>query len=189
MRDVETQSEWSHILGEAKGGRLKGTQLEQIPSVMTDWKTWKEQHPKGTVALMSRTAQEFSREMLHHPEPFVLGIVWKGTPYAWKFQSLAKTPVWQTKVGDTPAVLFFDKESGTARLYERRTTRGKKDPLTFTRKGGRIIDIRTSSAWDVATGRAVAGPSEGATLMPLPAIVSFRHTWENFHPETKWDEK
>ena len=36
MLDQETKSLWSHILGQAMRGPLKGTRLEVIPSTMTD---------------------------------------------------------------------------------------------------------------------------------------------------------
>lgn len=187
---METGSEWSHILGEAKAGTYMGTTLEQIPAVMTDWETWSAKHPNGTVAMMSRSAQQFNRGMMGQRKKFVLGIVWEAKPYAWSFDKLADEPVWQTKVGDTLAVLFFDSKTGTGRLYQRRTDKIKDQVLAFSLEDGKIVNTGPKkSEWDVSTGKAVSGPWEGQSLVPLPGIVSFRHTWRTFHPETKWDPK
>ena len=61
MYDVETRSLWSHLLGEAMAGPLKGTVLGQVPSVMVDWKTWKSRHPQTTVLNLSRTSAAYRR--------------------------------------------------------------------------------------------------------------------------------
>ena len=68
MYDRETDSLWSHLLGEAMKGPLKGSELKQIPSVMTDWKTWRTQHPESTVLWLSRTSHEYRREFYQQPE-------------------------------------------------------------------------------------------------------------------------
>jgi hypothetical protein len=45
MLDIETRSLWSHILGEAMAGELKGQLLKPIPSDMVTWAAWKRDHP------------------------------------------------------------------------------------------------------------------------------------------------
>ena len=62
MRDAETGSLWSHLLGKAMRGLLAGTELELLAGSMTDWKTWRDEHPDTTVVMLSRTAREFRRE-------------------------------------------------------------------------------------------------------------------------------
>ncbi len=191
MRDQQTKSEWSHILGQGMTGPLKGTRLERIPSVVTDWETWSQLHPHGTVATVPPRLKglDFSREMIQMPEQFVLGIVWKGRPYAWGFWELFHMPLWNTQLEETQVVVFFDRQSGTARLFERRTIQDKMEVLEFSRDGKKIIDIATKSEWEFPTGKAVRGPLSGETLIPLPATVSFRHTWERFYPDSKWEPR
>ena len=41
MIDQETGSHWSHLMGTAMKGPLKGEKLEVFPSTMTDWATWR----------------------------------------------------------------------------------------------------------------------------------------------------
>jgi hypothetical protein len=57
LYDAETWTLWSQKTGEAKRGPLLGWRLQSLPSVLTDWKTWRDRHPDGTVVLFERTAQ------------------------------------------------------------------------------------------------------------------------------------
>ena len=181
MYDKETGSLWSHILGEAKQGRLRGKKLEQIPSVMTDWDTWRRRHPDSTVVMLSRTSSEYRREFYRSPEQFVLGIVTEGEAKAWTFDLLSRTPALNEKLNRVPILIAFDRVSVTARLYDR-TVNGQM--LTFQSDGARLKDQETGSTWETITGKAVTGPLAGQYLKAMPAIVSYRHVWLKFHPES-----
>lgn len=185
MYDQETNSHWSHILGEAMEGDLRGAQLEPIPAVMTDWTTWREQHSDSTVLWMSPTARQFQRSYYRDPHKFVLGYTKRGKATAWGFEKLVSTPVLNETWGETPVLVTMHPESFTARLYDRRVT---DKVLNFSEQDGKLVDTETSSEWDRTTGRAVAGAWAGKALRPLPAIVSFRHTWKAFHPDSAFSE-
>jgi hypothetical protein len=182
LRDEETGSLWSHILGEAKEGPLKGKTLKQIPSVMTDWASWRERHPDGTVAMLSPTTQVYTCHIYARPELYVLGIVKDDKVAAWGFDVLSKTPVLNEKLGDKAVLVVFHRNSGTARLYER-TVEGRV--LTFHMKDDQLRDQETDSTWDSIIGRATGGPLQGKFLVPLPAIVSYRVVWQTFHPKSE----
>ncbi len=182
MQDKETGSLWSHLLGEAMQGPLKGKRLEQVPSVMTDWETWRKQHPDGTVVMLSRTSREYTRQFYQRPERFVLGVLAGGSSRAWAFDVLMKEPALNDRVGSTDVLVTFDKRSATARLYERKL---QDQVLTFRLKEGKLMDQPTGSTWDPLTGRAVAGPHEGKHLKALPAVVSYRQAWQQFHPRSE----
>jgi hypothetical protein len=49
MADVETGSLWSQLLGRAMEGPLEGKELDPIAATLTDWKTWKAEHPETTL--------------------------------------------------------------------------------------------------------------------------------------------
>lgn len=50
MRDRETDSWWSIISGDAIGGALEGTPLEELPvGEKTTWGVWRERHPRTLV--------------------------------------------------------------------------------------------------------------------------------------------
>jgi hypothetical protein len=182
MVDKETGSLWSHILGEAKEGPLKGKQLKQVPSVLTDWESWRKQHPDGSVVLLSRTSKEYTRAFYAKPERFVLGVVEADKAKAWGLDLLFKNPALNEEVGDKPVLVAFDKGSVTARLYERKF--GDR-VLTFRMKEGKLTDEETGSTWDPVTGRAVAGDLDGKYLTAMPAIVSYRDVWKRFHPKSE----
>lgn len=182
MYDRETNSLWSHILGEAMQGPLKGTELKQVPAVMTDWQSWSKQHPDSTVAALSRTSREYRREFYRQPEQFVLGVVEQGQSKAWGFEQFRQDPVLNDVVGDRPVVIAYDDVSVTARMFDRRV---RDRVLTFRLQDGNLVDGETGSTWQPLTGQALAGSSAGEHLQALPAIVSFRKVWYQFHPDSQ----
>ena len=182
MYDPETGSLWSHILGEAMHGPLKGKELEQVPSVMTDWQTWRTGHPNSTVVTLSRTSREYRREFYRQPERFVLAIVEKGKAKAWGFDLLRRNPVVNDLIADRPVVITYDEASVTARMYDRRI--GQR-LLTFRKQDSKLVDRETGSTWNSLTGRALAGPLAGKYLQALPAIVSYKKVWYEFHPDSE----
>ena len=182
MLDAETKSLWSHILGEAMQGPLKGESLATIPSVMTDWKTWRTKHPNTTVVTLSRTSREYRREFYRNPSKFLIGIAEGGESRAWSFDQLQRQPVVNDRFRDQPLLIVFEKRSSTALLFDRRVD-GQE--LRFTLRKNKLTDVETESYWDWATGRATKGPLQGKQLKPLPGTVSFRRVWTTFHPKTK----
>jgi hypothetical protein len=182
MYDKETQSLWSHLLGQAMHGPLKGKKLEQLPSVMTDWRTWSKLHPEGTVVMLSRTSKEYRSEFYRAPAQFVLGIAAEGKAKAWGFGELGKAPALNDEWDKRPVLVAFDKASVTARLYDRKLD---KQVLTFQMADGKLTDKETQSTWEPVTGRAVAGPLQGKYLTALPAVVSYRQAWLQFHPRSE----
>jgi len=184
MRDLETGTLWSHILGEAMEGPLKGTKLEVIPSVMTDWKSWKAKHPDTTVTTLRRSANRFVRSIYtRHASRFVLGLSIGEASRAWPLNRLQKKSLVHDTFGNIPLVVFFDVPTGTARAFDRRVA-GKT--LSFTRKGEHLIDDQTKTKWDRLTGKGLHGPLAGKQLQSLPAIISFKDPWKNFHPESTY---
>ncbi len=178
MYDRETSSLWSHLLGEAMSGPLKGSQMKQIPSVMTDWQTWRTQHPDSTVLWISRTSNEYRREFYRQPEKFVLGIAGGGRSNSWGFDLLMRNPALHDVWLEQPVLVAFERRSVTARLFDRRV--GDR-VLTFQMVGERLTDRETGTVWEPMTGRAVSGPLAGQFLKALPAIVSFKDAWSSFH--------
>lgn len=183
MIDQETETLWSHILGEARQGPLEGKQLAQIPSVMTDWGTWRREHPESTVVVLERTAGEYTREFYREtPFRFLLGIVHDGEATGWRFDLLLEKPVINDQLEDLPVVVLFDPESFTARLFERTID---EEVLTFRFEDGSYLDEQTGSTWNPITGEATSGPLMGHSLATLPAIVSYFDVWQMFHPDSR----
>ena len=167
-------------------GKLKGTELEVIPSLMTDWKTWRTRHPKTTVVTLSRTARSFRISMYKNLSQFVIGMTRGDLERAWAFDQLAKQPLLNETFAKKEIVVFFEPKSSTAFVYYRKLKDGKV--LTFSQKTGTLIDDQTKSTWDATTGLAMAGPLKGKSLKLVPAIVSFKRTWKAFHPDSSYFE-
>jgi hypothetical protein len=184
MVDQETSSTWSHHLGEALDGPLEGKRLERLPSVLTDWESWRRLYPEGTVALFERRAGDIRRDYYDRwrLEGFVLGIADGAAARAWEFVRLDREGAVNDAWSGRPVLAVFDRPSRTPRLYER-TVSGRV--LTFTLGDGGLTDRETGSRWEPLTGEAVAGPLAGHQLGPLPAIVSTRYAWQEFHPRSE----
>jgi len=187
MVDQETGSLWSHLLGRAMSGPMKGTNLKMLPGLMTDWKTWQQMHPQTTVVTLSRTSTNYRREFYRRPEQFVVGIAEGDAARAWPFDQLLEQPVVNDSFEDKPLVVVFDAQSKTAFLFDRRV--GQK-AVELTLRGGRLTDEQSGAVWDARTGQvmtniAISNGVNVADLTPIPGIVSYRHTWEVFHPKSE----
>ncbi len=181
MLDQETRSLWSHILGEAMDGDLKGERLESIASTMMDWKSWKEAHPKTTVMALGRTSKEYRLEFQKKPNTFVLGLVHDGDTIAYPFDLLAKRQVVNDVAGRVAVVVTFDSASTAGQIFSRAVD-GKA--LTFKAgEQGRMTDAQTGSVWHAVRGACESGELKGKQLEPIPANISYRKTWATFHPD------
>ncbi len=54
MYDRKNKNLWQQLTGKSFAGPDRGYQLESIPVVMTDWKTWKKAHPTSEVLSNSK---------------------------------------------------------------------------------------------------------------------------------------
>ena len=61
MYDVETGSSWDQASGLAVAGPLESKVLHPLPSMLTDWGTWRSEHPDGTVVTSLRERRPYSR--------------------------------------------------------------------------------------------------------------------------------
>ena len=186
MVDQETGSLWSHLLGRAMSGAMEGTNLKTLPGLMTDWKTWRQMHPKTTVVTLSRTSTDYRREFYQRPQRFVVGIADGDAARAWPFDQLLKQPVVNDSFEGKPLVVVFDEQSKTAFLFDRRV---EQNAVELTLRDGQLLDEQSGAMWNARTGRAIStgegsDEAEVADLTPIPGIVSFRHTWEVFHPKS-----
>lgn len=186
MIDSETKSLWSQLLGKAMRGKLEGVELELLPGLMTDWKTWRTRHPDTTVVTLPRTARQFVSEVYQRPEHFGIGLARGSHARFWSFDQLLKQPVINEEFRESPLVIAFVPKSGTAFIYDRRLD---DQTLSFSRKEDRLVDDQTHSTWEVTSGLAIDGPLSGRSLKLVPGIVSFPKAWKQFHPESEYYQK
>ena len=191
MQDQETKTLWSHILGTAMRGELKGQRLESIPSVITDWETWKKDYPETTVLKMSRTARGhgFTREFYSQGrralKDFVVGAVIQRKAKAWKLTDLDANPAVNDRFESESLLICYDKKTSAAYVYDRKLG---DDELSFEIRDGKLIDTKTKSEWEPHKGVAVSGPMKGKQLRPKIGIISFAKAWKAFHPSSTYYE-
>ena len=183
MRDLETGSLWSHILGECKAGPLLDASLEMIPSTMATWGEWKKQYPETTVLNLDRTAGRFKREFYERPEHFVYGVKVNGTPKAYPFDVLLQENISQDTIKDKPVLVVFDPKSTMAFVYER-IVNDSETAFSAELEDGLLKDSTTGSYWNPWSGEAVKGQSTGQKLPRLYGIISYRSAWEMFYPKS-----
>jgi hypothetical protein len=179
LYDQGTRSLWSQLGGEAKRGPLEGTRLRRIPSLVTDWESWRRLYPRSTVLLLPSDHRAFTRDFYQQPENYVLGIADGRRARAWGLDVLRQTPVLNDEWDGRPVLVVFDPASSTAALYERQLPAGV---LTFRPAGVRVADEQSGSTWNRVTGEAEAGPFRGRRLSRLPAVLATRKAWDAFHP-------
>jgi hypothetical protein len=138
-------------------------------------------YPESTVALLRPTSTEYQWGKNQSLVPFVLGVKNGVRAKAWGFDVLSKTQAFPDDWEGRPVLAVLDRPSLTARLYSRQID-GRV--ATFRADQGKLTDLESNSTWDPVTGKAVAGPLTGRSLVALPAVVFLREAWLRFHPES-----
>ena len=72
-------------------------------------------------------------------------------------------------------------EPGAVAVWER-TVEGQE--VTFTREGDFLVDDRTGTRWNAATGTAESGEWAGKQLTPAPAWICDWRGWLDAYPQT-----
>lgn len=179
MGDLETKSEWSHFLGTAMHGPMKGTKLKSIPSVIATWKRWKKDHPDTTVTVMKRSSGlTFMASVYERPEAYVVGLRIGDAVTAYPLPLLEKQTLINDSVAGEPVVVIYDHEGKGAMIFPRTL---EEQVLEFAVKDGQVI--AGGSRWSPTTGEALDGPLKGKRLEAMPAIISFADAWKRFHPQ------
>ncbi len=207
--DHQTDSLWSHLVGSAVTGPLKGTQLKPLESIFTRWETWKKIYPGSKVLTTGQSSffgslrdpyESYYRsadtgiiptrltDNRIYPKEFVLGLVIGGKAKAYPFSVLSRRPVINDQFEKVPLLVAFDKESATGMVF-RRSVKGKISSFKKTDVKGQeglfLADDSTGSVWNGITGRAVRGQLKGEKLKALPLTRSFWFGWVDHYPKTK----
>lgn len=183
MRDVETGSEWAHLLGRSMEGKLKGKTLRPLITDMVTWQRWKQRYPETTVLDMSRTAEVFRKDFYRDRSRFVFGFVVAGNAYALPMNAMSTAGVHNFELQDQAFVATFDDVGAATYLF---SAQHEDRILHFQRVDAETMhDLETGSVWNQTSGRAIAGDLVGVQLEPQVGIMSFKTAWRNFHPDSK----
>lgn len=184
MLDSPTGSLWSHILGEAIEGKLKGKRLAVLPSEMTTWADWRRRHPKTTLLALSRTSRNYTRDFYkRRPAAFVYGWMAAGRAFHVPLPKLTLQRAINGSCNGVALLAVYDPESTGARLFSRTVDRRVLDFEPHA--DGRLRDRQTGSVWDPAAGTAIEGDLAGKRLAPAPGLMSYARAWRTFHPGSK----
>ena len=134
MGDVETNSEWSHILGRAMAGPLRGKTLDPILTDMVTWGTCCAEHPESSVLDMSRTTKNYTRDFYRDPTAFVFGFDSGGKAWALPMEKMLNHPVHSFSVGDQSLLATFDARGAVTHLFHRRLDGQTLDFLSSRRR-------------------------------------------------------
>lgn len=208
MYDHQTESLWSHLVGAAVTGPLKGEKLKPLQSVFTQWNTWRGLYPGSKVLNNGRSSIFSLRDPYEsyyrspdtgiiptrlsdkriYPKEYVLGLVLNDKAKAFPFSVLSRRPVVNDALEGVPLLVVFDDGSATGMIFRRtvqdRILLFKQLPLA-DKKGLFLIDDTTHSVWQALTGTAIEGPLKGKRLEPLPTTPSFWFGWVDHYPETE----
>jgi hypothetical protein len=209
MYDHQTESLWSHLVGAAITGAMKGEKLRPIQSMFTRWETWKGLHPASKVLSNGKRSlfgslrdpyESYYRsaetgiipprrlDKRIYPKEFVLGIVLNGKAKAYPFSVLSRQPVVNDAFEDVPLLIVFDEENATGMIFKRKLdekTLGFKKTSMSARKGFFLVDDVSRSVWEALGGTAIEGPMRSKKLEALPTTPSFWFGWVDHYPETE----
>ncbi len=198
MFDRETRTLWSHLTGVAIEGPLQGSQLDMVAATQTSWRQWRRANP-GTRVLghdypgqrdsyagyfNNRDAGILGAKRTDARLPAkakIVGIRVADHAKAYRLDAVIKARAVNDVFEDIPLVVLGSPPD-TAQIFRRDLP---DRTLTFAvGAGGLLTDRETGSTWDALTGKATAGPLDGASLVPVPATTSFWFGWVDFFPGT-----
>ena len=183
MRDIETGSLWSHILGRCMKGEHEGAELPFIPGTVTTWSDWIAKYPQTSVLNLSRKTFDYQRFAFSEPSNYVIGIKVGQTVKAYTFAYLVENPIVQEQVAGTPIVVAFNPKTTRALVFEG-SIDGESIRFEDGYLDGLLIDQKTKSRWDPWSGTAISGELAGRTMLSRYGIISFRKAWEMFYPDS-----
>jgi hypothetical protein len=197
---------YSALTGKAFEGPNKGTTLEAVPTLVSNWGDWLKRYPDAVAYHMFDKYQakplpadgrDASRRSLGKADPrlpddeMVLGVANGKLARAYRLKDLEEQPFIREKVGAKAWVVLCNSATKTAAAYiplahppdDTQTTRPVTLKLVNDNETPRIVDEETGSSWDIA-GRAVDGELKGWTLDWLDGTQVKWFAWAAEYPET-----
>ncbi|MDR2055492.1 MAG: DUF3179 domain-containing protein [Desulfovibrio sp.] len=84
-------------------------------------------------------------------------------------------------LGPSALLAAYDQKLDVVRIFERNIW---AEPFLFVSQYGRLVDLATRSIWDPATGKALEGNMQGASMKQLYGCYSMWFAWASMNPET-----
>jgi Protein of unknown function (DUF3179) len=198
---------YSCLTGEAFAGPRKGTRLEPLPTLVSDWGFWLQRYPQNVAYHMfdryvpvelsaGRQADSVKSQSPPDgrlpPDTAVLGVRHGKEQRAYPLSVLDKQHFLQDSLDGQPFVVLWYGPTRTAAAYQPLASAAKPEagparPVTLeydpSVPEAPFRDRETGSRWDIA-GRAVAGTLKGWTLRWLDGTQVKWFAWAAEYPHT-----
>jgi hypothetical protein len=152
-------------------------ELFLLPSQVTTWASWRDEHPE-TLAMINDVASLGQRRQSFSPD-FVVGLLLAEESKAYYFQDVAAEEVINDNMGPFPVVVWASENNFHAYLRQV----GDR-VLTFRAEGETLIDEETQTVWNISRGLAIEGQLKGQALQPVPGSTAFDWAWFDFYPNS-----
>jgi hypothetical protein len=173
--DHDTGSVWSQPLGEAILGPRKGETLELLPSTLTMWEAWREEHPNTLVLDVDAWRTGF------HLEDMAV-VVDRGThAVAYLIPPLRTAGVVNDIVAGSELAIVIDPDDASRWVVFSRRLDDSVVDLELTSEG--LVDTVSGTVFDPFLGIGILGPLADQTLDRLPAFTAFPADFMTFFPE------
>ena len=213
LYDIKTTNMVQQVTGEIIYGPDAGKTLDFYATRIMNWAAWKTHYPHTKVfhyppqSWLDGKIRWLLETNIFEPNaqqeaPFfptieqtdgrlpakteVFGVKAGDDVKAYPASFIKQEIVFNDELGGTPLVMTYDAVHDAADIFSRDCA---GQTLTFTHYvndgcSHLLVDEETCSVWDM-TGRAIAGPLEGAQLEAYPHFSRIMwYSWANFYPET-----
>ncbi|MCA9149998.1 MAG: DUF3179 domain-containing protein [Planctomycetales bacterium] len=193
---------WSALTGTAFEGPQKGTQLERIPSLVTNWNYWLMLHPESTTydlfdgkryasnPLPASISNDAQLSHVRHDDRLpvsqpVLGVEYAASQRAYPLPADTARACFLDEVDSEPIAVFWYGNTQTAVAFSRKVD---DQVLTFfaddiSPESAPFKDKETGTRWSIA-GRGIDGPLRGRELTWTKSIQCRWYAWASEYPET-----
>jgi hypothetical protein len=200
FEDATTKSWWRQATGEAIAGKLKGTQLTELPSTQMRLGEWMALYPNSEVLQPdSNFKKQYAglkgyddgtiKGSLEHRDSlswkmksWVIGVSTKGKSKAYDWNQLVKQKMLSDSVAGESIILTLEPNEKTFYVLNR-SVNGQVLQFMAGASPGLMEDTQTHSTWKL-NGDCTAGLLQGKQLQRMQAYQEFWHSWKSFHPNT-----
>jgi cbb3-type cytochrome oxidase subunit 3 len=200
FEDASTKSWWQQATGTAITGKLKGTQLVEIPAKQLRLADWIEQNPSTAILQPDALFKKEYADLKGFDDGTIKSSLEKRDTGSWKFKSwvvginlngqakaydwnyLVKKTLINDAIMETPIIITVEANQQSFYAFSS-LVNGEILQFSKTAEADKIIDLQTNSIW-TRSGKSVEGPLKGTQLKSLQAYQEFWHSWQYFHPKT-----
>ena len=201
FEDATTKSWWQQATGKAITGKLKGTQLPEIPSSQMRLGDWLALHPNSQVLQPDKNFSAKYDSLKGYDEgtiesslekrdtaswqfkSWVVGVVAGGKSKAYDWNDLLKRKIIQDSVNTGPLLITVEPNNKTFYVLSR-AVQGKVLHFSYDASTHRLHDAETNSVWSL-NGSCTEGTLKGKQLDFIQSYQEFWHSWQSFHPGTE----